>query len=83
MVALNVDYENFSTVPEAVENAELAGETPGALVVNVHANYVIEGADRHTDMAFPPPAADAGAIRSRREFWIDAPGRFRTVSGEA
>lgn len=53
VVALNIDYENLSTVPEAVENAELTKEAPGALVVNVHANYVIEGADRYTDMVFP------------------------------
>lgn len=53
VVALIVDYENVSTSPEAVENAEVSEEAQGALVVNVHANYVIEGADRYTDMVFP------------------------------
>ena len=53
VVALSVDYKELSTTPEAVENAELIKESADALVVNVHANYVLDEAQRYADMAFP------------------------------
>lgn len=53
VVALNVDYATVSTRPEAVENAVLSRETADALVVNVHANFVVEGASRFEDRTFP------------------------------
>lgn len=53
VVALNVDYENVSALPEAVENSVVATETPDSLVVNVHANYVIDEAERYEDRTFP------------------------------
>lgn len=53
MVALNVDYQKFFSTVEAVENAEVSEETAGALVVNLHANFVINEAQRYSDMTFP------------------------------
>ena len=52
-IAMEIDFENIGTRVQAVENAKEVKEVAGALVVNVHANFVIEGADRFTDMVFP------------------------------
>ena len=52
VVALNVDHKNISALPEAIENSLLAPERSNALVVNVHANFVIKGLDRYTDASF-------------------------------
>lgn len=54
VVALHVDYKNIGHRIEAVENAEvMERETPDALIVNVHANFVIPEAERFTDRSFP------------------------------
>lgn len=52
-VGLVVDHDPPSCMPEAVDNAKVAQETSDALVVNVHANYVLHGADRFSDHALP------------------------------
>ena len=46
VAALHVDYENLSHPIEGVANADLVErEAPGALVVNVPANFVVPEAD--------------------------------------
>src|ERR1051326_8805177 len=52
-VGIHVSYAEVSTRPEAVENAELIREVPGATVVNVDANFIVPEEQRHLDMAFP------------------------------
>jgi hypothetical protein len=53
VVALNVDYQNIAHWTEPVENAEPTPEEPGALIMNVDANFVVPEEERHTDFAFP------------------------------
>ena len=52
-IAMEIDYVKISTSVEAIENAVRIEEAPGALVVNVHANFVVDGDDRFTDRTFP------------------------------
>ena len=53
VVALNVDYQAVAHWAEAVENAELANELPGAPIMNVDANFIVPENERHVDQAFP------------------------------
>lgn len=53
VVALNVDYQAIAHWTEAVENAELADEVPGAPIMNVDANFIVPENERHVDQAFP------------------------------
>lgn len=76
VIALNVDYESLSTLPEAVENAELTKETTGALVVNVHANFIIEETNRHTDNVFPHMAQMQAHVEAAENFGSIRPVKF-------
>jgi hypothetical protein len=53
VVALNVDYENITHWTEAVENAELVNEIPGAPIVNIDANFLVPEGEQHLDKVFP------------------------------
>lgn len=53
VIALRVDYDHISAVPEAVENAEIIEPDETASVVNVHANFVIPEDQRYQDGPFP------------------------------
>jgi len=53
VVALNIDYQAVAHWTEAIENAELAEEVPGAPIINVDANFIVPENERHVDFAFP------------------------------